>query len=230
MNEPHGKNPETASGESAPKAVVERLSLYLRELQKLEKEGAETTSSTQLGRLLGLSDAQVRKDLANFGQFGYPGIGYRCDELVKKIKEILGTNRDWDVALVGVGNLGRALLGYGGFQQQGFTVVAAFDQDSSKVGQVIERVEVRPIDKLEDVIRQLGIRMAIIAVPRDAAQAIADRLVAAGVVGILNFRPIRLVLPPGIRGAGVDLAIEMEQLAFAVAVVSRSGCQNRENA
>jgi redox-sensing transcriptional repressor len=230
MNEPQEKNPETASGYVAPKAVVERLSLYLRELQKLEKEGVERTSSTQLGKLLGLSDAQVRKDLANFGTFGQPGIGYRCDDLVLRIKKILGTNRDWVVALVGVGNLGRALLGYGGFQHQGFTVVAAFDQDPQKVGQVIEQVEVRPIERLEHDIRQLGIRMAILAVPRDAAQAIADRLVAAGVVGILNFAPVRLILPPDVRGAGVDLAIEMEQLAFAVAGISRSGCQNRENA
>jgi redox-sensing transcriptional repressor len=228
MNEPQGKTPETASGEAAPKAVVERLSLYLRELQKLRNENADTTSSTQLGKLLGLSDAQVRKDLANFGQFGYPGIGYRCDELIAKIQQILGTNQTWDIALVGVGNLGRALLGYGGFQQQGFTVVAAFDQDPRKVGQRIDGVEVRPIEQLEEEIRRREIRMAIIAVPRTEAQSIADRLVAAGVVGILNFAPVRLVLPADVRGAGVDLAIEMEQLAFAV--VSRSGCQNRENA
>ncbi|MEY4178940.1 MAG: hypothetical protein RLY70_2514 [Planctomycetota bacterium] len=228
MNEPHGKNPETASGDAAPKAVVERLSLYLRELQKLNKDGADTTSSTQLGRLLGLSDAQVRKDLANFGQFGYPGIGYRCDELIPKIKDILGTNHRWNVALVGIGNLGRALLGYSGFENQGFKIVAAFDQDPSKVGQMIEEVEVRPIEQLEAEVQRLGIRMAIIAVPRTEAQAIADRLVAAGVVGILNFAPVRLSLPTDVRGAGVDLAIEMEQLAFAV--VNRSGCQNRENA
>lgn len=228
MNEPHGKPPETASSEAAPKAVVERLSLYLRELQKLEKDGAETISSTQLGRMLGLSDAQVRKDLANFGQFGYPGVGYRCEELIPKIKHILGTTQKWDVALVGIGNLGRALLGYGGFKQQGFTVVAAFDRDASKVGQVIEGVKVFPIERMEEEIRERGIRMAIIAVPWTEAQGIADRLVTAGVVGILNFAPVRLVLPASVRGAGVDLAIEMEQLAFAV--VNRSGCQNRENA
>jgi redox-sensing transcriptional repressor len=228
MTEPHGKPLETASSEAAPKAVVERLSLYLRELQKLKKDGAETISSTQLGRMLGLSDAQVRKDLANFGQFGYPGVGYRCEELIPKIKDILGTTQKWDVALVGIGNLGRALLGYGGFQQQGFKVVAAFDRDASKVGQVIENVEVFPIDRMEEEIRQRGIRMAIIAVPWTEAQGIADRLVTAGVVGILNFAPVRLILPASVRGAGVDLAIEMEQLAFAV--VNRSGCQNRENA
>lgn len=116
---------------SVPQAVVSRLSLYLRELQQLRREGRETTSSTQLGKLLGFTDAQVRKDLAYFGQFGYPGIGYRCDELVAAIKQILGTDQDWPIGIVGAGNLGRALMGYRGFEQQGFKIVAAFDADRS---------------------------------------------------------------------------------------------------
>src|ERR1043166_5776875 len=121
-------NPTPATPEGAvPKAVVSRLSLYLRELQHLVRDGHETTSSTQLGRLLGFTDAQVRKDLAYFGQFGYPGIGYRCSELIDAVKRILGTNQPWPLAIVGMGNLGRALMGYRGFQQQGFEIVAAFD-------------------------------------------------------------------------------------------------------
>src|SRR6188474_2240593 len=118
---------ESAAELPVPKAVVSRLSLYLRELQHLVRDGHETTSSTQLGKVLGFTDAQVRKDLAYFGQFGYPGIGYRCDELIREIRRILGTHRPWPVAMVGAGNLGRALLGYKGFEQQGFRVVAAFD-------------------------------------------------------------------------------------------------------
>ena len=121
-------NPEETPLANVPKAVVARLSLYLRELQRLSREGHETTSSTQIGQLLGFTDAQVRKDLAYFGQFGYPGIGYRCEELIGEIKRILGTNQDWPVALIGAGNLGRALLGYKGFAQQGFNLCAILDR------------------------------------------------------------------------------------------------------
>jgi redox-sensing transcriptional repressor len=217
MAESKGK-PEEASAEGAvPKAVVSRLSLYLRELQHLLRDGQETTSSTQLGRLLGFTDAQVRKDLAYFGQFGYPGIGYRCDELVGAIKRILGTNREWPIALVGLGNLGRALLGYRGFGEQGFRVVAAFDVDPHKVGSVIEGVPVFAIDTLSEVVRDKGIRLAIIAVPATAAQGVADQVVQAGVEGVLNFAPVTISLPKEISSVGVDLAIELEQLTFAVA-------------
>ncbi len=201
---------------SVPKAVVSRLSLYLRELQHLVRDGHETTSSNRLGRLLGFTDAQVRKDLAYFGHFGYPGIGYRCDELILAIRKILGTNVEWHVALIGVGNLGRALLGYRGFRQQGFQVVAAFDADPSKVGSPIEGVPVYHIDQLSELVTEFKIRLGILAVPAGAAQAVADRLVAAGVSGVLNFAPLTISLPETVRQVGVDLAIELEQLAFAV--------------
>lgn len=200
-----------------PKAVVSRLSLYLRELQHLIRDGHQTTSSNQLGRVLGFTDAQVRKDLAYFGHFGYPGIGYRCDELISAIRKILGTHQQWNVALVGAGNLGRALLGYKGFQQQGFRVVAAFDSDPQKVGERIEGVEIFSIDRMPELARQLNIRLAIVAVPAAAAQAAADRLAASGIDGILNFAPVTITLPGSVSQVGVDLAIELEQLAFAVA-------------
>lgn len=203
-----------------PKAVVSRLSLYLRELQHLMRDGQETTSSTQLGKLLGFTDAQVRKDLAYFGQFGYPGIGYRCDELVPAIKRILGTNREWPVALVGLGNLGRALLGYRGFGEQGFRVVAAFDVDPNKVGAQIEGVPVYAIADLHRIIQEQNIRLAIVAVPAAAAQGVAEQVVQAGVEGVLNFAPVTISLPKEISTVGVDLAIELEQLAFSV--VSRA--------
>src|SRR5215212_11429243 len=134
MGEPRPKQAENAPDPTVPKAVVSRLSLYLRELQHLVRDGHETTSSAQLGRVLGFTDAQVRKDLAYFGQFGYPGIGYRCSELIEAIKGILGTKQPWPIAIVGLGNLGRALMGYRGFQQQGFQIVAAFDTDPAKIG------------------------------------------------------------------------------------------------
>jgi redox-sensing transcriptional repressor len=198
-----------------PKAVVNRLSLYLRELQHLLRAGCETTSSTQLGKLFGFSDAQVRKDLAYFGQFGYPGIGYRGAELIAAIKRILGTDRDWPVGIVGIGNLGRALLRYRGFEQQGFRVVAAFDNDVRKVGQVIEQTPVYHIDRLEDISREQGIQLGVIAVPSVAAQTVADHLIAAGVVGILNFAPVTITTPDTVQLVAVDLAIELEQLTFA---------------
>jgi redox-sensing transcriptional repressor len=203
--------------------VVNRLSLYLRELQHLLRDGHETTSSNQLGRMLGFSDAQVRKDLAYFGHFGYPGIGYRCDELIKAIRGILGTDRGWPVAMIGTGNLGRALLGYKGFGNQNFRIVAAFDIDPAKVGQPIDGVEVHHFDDLAEVIAQRQIKLAMIVVPAPAAQAVADRLVAAGIEGIVNFAPVTLVLPESVNQVGVDLAIELEQLSFAVVSRQKSG-------
>ena len=202
--------------EGVPKAVVNRLSLYLRELQQLTRAGLETTSSTRLGELLGLTGAQIRKDLAYFGQFGYPGIGYRCHELIDQIRNILGTSHTWPVALVGVGNLGRALLRYKGFSLRGFEVMAVFDVDASVVGSEVEGIPVFHVDELADVIRQRQIRLAIVAVPAAAAQKAADRLVEAGVEGILNFAPVTLSLPANVTTVGVDLAIELEQLSFAV--------------
>lgn len=212
-----GNKPTDSTAGDVPKAVVNRLSLYLRELQHLLRDGSRTTSSTQLGTLLGLTDAQVRKDLAYFGQFGHPGIGYHCEELVREIKQILGTNHPWPVALVGVGNLGRALLGHRGFSHQGFQVVAAFDVDPTKVGRKIIGIPVHQLDELPRVVKEKGIRLGIVAVPAASAQEAADRLVAAGVDGVLNFASVTLNLPKNVSTVGVDLAMELEQLAFAVA-------------
>ncbi|MBI3839859.1 MAG: redox-sensing transcriptional repressor Rex [Planctomycetia bacterium] len=215
MSEPKPKPPPPADI-PVPKAVVSRLSLYLRELQHLVRDGHQRTSSSQLGRLLGFSDAQVRKDLAYFGHFGHPGIGYRCDDLIKAIRKILGTDRDWPVAMVGTGNLGRALLGYKGFSHQGFRIVAAFDIDPQRIGATIEGVRVFHLDRLVEVAAENKIKLGMIAVPAPAAQAVADRLVAAGIEGIVNFAPVTISLPDNVRHVGVDLAIELEQLSFSV--------------
>jgi len=200
---------------SVPQAVVSRLSLYLRELQQLLRNEQETISSTKLGRALGFTDAQVRKDLAFFGQFGYPGLGYRCEELVTEIKRILGTDRSWPVAIVGIGNLGRALLGYRGFGQKGFQVVAAFDTDQRVVGETIEGTMVYHVDDLPKVAKEQELKLGVVAVPAHAAQSVADMLVAAGVEGILNFSPVTLD-DKKVGVVAVDLAIELEQLTFAV--------------
>jgi redox-sensing transcriptional repressor len=207
---------DSPSDSTVPKAVVARLSLYLRELQRLEAAGQQTISSAQLGTLLGFSDAQVRKDLGFFGQFGYPGVGYRCDELILAMRDILGTNQVWPVVMVGVGNLGQALLGYRGFGRQNFRIVSAFDCDRSKVGGTINGIPVRHVDELADVVRKEHIRLGMVVVPAERAQEVADRLVAAGVEGVVNFAPVTLALPPHVQLVSVDLAIELEQLSFAV--------------
>lgn len=200
-----------------PKAVVSRLSLYLRELRHLTMAGQETVSSSALGAVLGFSDAQVRKDLAYFGHFGQPGIGYRCGELIAAIRAILGTDRESTVAMVGIGNLGRALLGYKGFANQGFRLVAAFDIDTHRLEKEIEGVPVYHIGRLEEIVRESGIELGLISVPAGAAQGVADRLVEAGVAGIVNFAPVTLSLPEEVSVVGVDLATELEQLSFSVA-------------
>jgi redox-sensing transcriptional repressor len=216
MSASSDKPAESPGDSQVPKAVVSRLSLYLRELQHLVRDGHETTSSTQLGRLLGFTDAQVRKDLAYFGQFGYPGIGYRCQELIDAIKGILGTNQPWPLAIVGLGNLGRALLNYRGFQHQGFRIVAAFEVDPHKVGTEVDGIPIYHLDDCAQIVQQHGIRLAVIAVPAPSAQRVAESLVNAGVEGILNFAPVTLALPKNISTVGVDLAIELEQLSFSV--------------
>ncbi len=202
---------------TVPKAVVGRLSLYLRELQHLARTGNQTTSSHQLGQLLGFTDAQVRKDLAYFGHFGHPGIGYRCDELQTAIRRILGTDQTWNVALIGVGNLGRALLGYRGFARQGFDFKAAFDVDGPSIGKIVEGVLIHHMADLPSVVASEGIQIAMIAVPAVAAQTVAEQVVAAGVAGVVNFAPVTLSLPENISSVGVDLAIELEQISFSVA-------------
>ena len=207
---------ELASDASVPKVVVSRISLYLRELQRLEAAGRSTVSSGQLGTLLGFSDAQVRKDLGFFGQFGYPGVGYRCEELIRAMRDILGTNQAWPVVMVGAGNLGQALLGYRGFGRQNFSIEAAFDADPAKVGQVVQGIRIQPLSELAATIAEKGIRLGMIVVPANRAQEAAEALVAAGVEGIVNFAPVTLTLPTGVQQVAVDLAIELEQLSFAV--------------
>ncbi|MDX1965310.1 MAG: redox-sensing transcriptional repressor Rex [Pirellulales bacterium] len=214
MSENSGKTPPDTP---VPKAVANRLSLYLRELQHLLRDGYDTTSSSQLGTLLGFTDAQVRKDLAYFGHFGYPGVGYRCQELVDNIRRIMGTDRQWPVAMIGTGNLGRALLGYKGFSSQNFHIVAAFDVDPAKVGGQIEGIPIYHLDDLAKLVEEQKIKLGMIMVPAPAAQMVADILVTAGIEGILNFAPVTLNLPEKVQLIGVDLAIELEQLCFAVA-------------
>jgi redox-sensing transcriptional repressor len=217
MPKERDKDPSPSGMEfGMPRAAVGRLSLYLRQLESFHRSGHETVSSNQLGQALEITDAQVRKDLAYFGQFGYPGIGYRVVELRDALKAVLGTNRTWPVALIGIGNLGRALLGYGGFQERGFVISALFDRDPGIIGKKFRGLEVRDLQELPKVTKEKELRLAVLAVPAPAADSVAQAIVAAGITGILNFAPVRLKVPEDVGIVSVDLGLQLEQLAFQV--------------
>lgn len=204
--------------DAIPNPAVRRLSLYLRQLDAFRRKDRRTISSKQLGESLGLTDAQVRKDLAYFGQFGHPGIGYRVDDLIGQLKKILGTDRTWNVILVGAGNIGRALSSYHGFNNKGFKLAAVFDNDPGKVGKRLGAFTIQPFSDLAMIVQRHSIRLAIVAVPAEAAQDVADRIVAVGVRGILNFAPCSLTVPPDVAVNAVDVAVALEQLSFQVNV------------
>lgn len=201
-----------------PRPTVKRLSLYLRELSSHLAAERATVSSKQLGSVLGLTDAQVRKDLAYFGQFGHPGVGYSVPVLHSHLLKILGLDRSWSAALVGAGNIGRALLSYRRFEEQNFCISAVFDCDATCIGQEIDGRVIYPIEELDRVVRQGAIRLGIVAVPADAAQDVADRLIEAGVTGILNFAPRRLDVHNAVSVSSVDFTLALEQLAFQVSL------------
>jgi redox-sensing transcriptional repressor len=212
------KKGEAAGGDGAKpsRASVGRLSLYLRRLEGLLREGTTKVSSSLLGEALGVTDAQVRKDLAYLGNLGHPGIGYAAPELIAAIRRVLGIDRDWPTALVGVGNLARALLRYQGFVERGFRFVALFDADPAKIGQPIDGLTVHPLEAMPTVLGATKAELGVLTVPSQAAQAVAEALVAAGIRGVLNFTPQVLRLPVEVSVVSVDLTVQLEQLAFLV--------------
>ena len=207
---------EQSRPEAVPNPAVRRLSLYLRQLETFQRKGRRTISSKQLGESLRLTDAQVRKDLAYFGQFGHPGIGYKVEDLILQVRRILGTDRVWNVLLVGAGNIGRALSAYRGFNAKGFKVVAVFDNDAGKVGRKLGAFTIQSLEEIPEAVQKHSIRLAILAVPADSAQDVADQLIAAGVRGLLNFAPVSLNVPKHVALNTVDVAVQLEQLAFQV--------------
>jgi redox-sensing transcriptional repressor len=204
--------------EDIPTPAVYRLSFYLRQLEAFQHAEKHTISSKQLGEALGYTDAQVRKDLAYFGQFGHPGIGYRTEELISQLRKILGTDKVWNVLLVGAGNLGRALIAYRGFLRKGFRLAAIFDADARKVGNAFGDLHIQPMADLPKTAMDLNIKLAIMSVPSEAAQPVADLLVAAGIRGILNFAPVSVTVPPDVSVQSVDLAVQLEQLSFQMSL------------
>jgi len=199
-----------------PRKTIYRLSVYLRCLQRLKANDIRTVSSEALAQVAGVKPTQLRKDLTYFGQFGTRGLGYDVQQLTTMITDLLGTSSLQPVVLVGVGNLGTALLSYRGFQEEGFEIVAAFDADARRGRDRKLPVPVYGMDKVTEVAREKHVKMAVITVPANAAQEVANTLVQAGITGILNFAPIVLAVPEDVMVSNVNLAIELENLSYFI--------------
>ena len=201
-------------------SAIRRLSIYLRVLGGLEREGEETVSSQVLADRAGTTAAQVRKDLSLFGSFGKRGLGYLVTTLRDELREILGVSRTWRVALVGIGRMGAALLEYPHFRARGFEFVAVYDSDPEKVGSRRGMLTVEDSRVLEESLRETGVEIVVLTVPAGAAQEVADAAVRAGVRGIMNFAPVALKVPPGVRVNAVRLTVELEVLSFSLGSVA----------
>jgi redox-sensing transcriptional repressor len=197
-----------------PEATVARLPVYLRALTSLAEQGTTSVSSEELAAAAGVNSAKLRKDLSHLGSYGVRGVGYDVDYLVYQISRELGLTQDWPVAIVGIGNLGHALAGYGGFATRGFRVVALFDCDPTVVGESVAGLTVHHIDDLEAVMAAQSIAIGVLATPAAPAQEVCDRLVGTGVRSVLNFAPCVLAVPDGVDLRKVDLAVELQILAF----------------
>jgi redox-sensing transcriptional repressor len=197
-----------------PEVVVGRLPLYLRSLVQMGAEGREVTSSQELGERLGISSAQIRKDLSQFGEFGKQGTGYNIAFLVGQLKRILKVEKVWDVVLVGVGDLGRAVAHYGGFLDRGFRLVALFDTDPAKIGTRINDLPVEETTHMVESIRARGLRVAMLAVPAREAQGVAEKLVEAGIQAILCYAPRSLSLPSNVRIQYIDPVLRLQQMTY----------------
>ncbi|MCG8402374.1 MAG: redox-sensing transcriptional repressor Rex [Firmicutes bacterium] len=197
-----------------PEATVTRLSIYSRFLERLDRNGITTVSSGEIAEGVGVSPAQVRKDLAYFGEFGTRGVGYNVKDLMKYTLKILGLDQTWSLAIIGAGNLGFALCTYYGFNVRGFYVAAVFDIDPTKIGKRIGKLEVQPLDSFPEVTGHEHIRIGVIAVPIRGAQEVADLLIKNGVEAILNFAPMALNVPDHIEVRNVDLSVKLEILTF----------------
>ena len=199
---------------SIPDIVVGRLPIYLRALQRMLAENRHVTSSQELGERLGISAAQIRKDLSQFGEFGKQGTGYSIDFLEEQIRQILHVDKVWDIAVIGAGDIGSAVARYQGFANRGMQVTQIFDSDPAKVGSKVGSFTVMDIGNLESEIKNAGIRIAMIATPSDHAQEVADQLVDAGVMAILNYAPINLNVPENVRVQYIDPVIHLQRMTY----------------
>ena len=204
-----------------PMATINRLSIYLRNLDELMANDIEVISSERLAKQCGVNPAQIRKDLAYFGEFGVRGVGYRVKDLYSQIKEILGLNRPWNMALFGVGNLGSALIRHANFLKHGYRFVAAFDVDSDKIGKELPNgLIIEHVDRFEEVVKERNVEMGVVAVPPASAQSVANHLILAGINGILNFSPVQIQVPDCCRVENVDFSIKLDNLAYHISSTS----------
>lgn len=199
-----------------PDIVIGRLPIYLRALDRLAQEDREITSSHELGQRLGISSAQIRKDLSHFGGFGKQGTGYQIEYLQEKLRQVLRVNQEWEIALVGAGDLGSAIANYRGFADRGFHIAYVFDASEQKIGQQVGQFIVRPISEMQAVVRENNIRLAMIAVPAQHAQSVADQLISAGVRGILNYAPINLNVPHNVRVQYIDPVVHLQRMTYYI--------------
>ncbi len=202
------------SSSSIPDIVISRLPIYLRALDRLVQEGFEVTSSQELGRRLGISSAQIRKDLSHFGGFGKQGTGYRIAYLKDQLRSVLKVEREWEVALVGAGDLGSAVARYRGFSERGFHITCVFDSGPDKIGKQINHFTVQPVSEMIETIRARGIKIAMIAVPAEHAQEVADQLIEAGVRAILNYAPINLNVPEDVHVQYIDPVLHLQRMTY----------------
>ena len=197
-----------------PPVVIDRLPLYARALSALEAEGREVVSSQELGTRLGVTPAQIRKDLSYFGRFGKQGRGYNVRKLLDELQRILGLDRQWRMALVGVGKLGRSILGYEGFAPQGFRIVQAFDTDPTRVGEQLNGLTVKSADELESVLSANPVDVGIVAVPAEIAQSVINTLVKCGVRAILNYAPIAAQVPRGVHLKRIEPVLALQSMTY----------------
>lgn len=197
-----------------PDIVIGRLPVYLRALTRLAVEGHEVTSSHELGRRLGISSAQIRKDLSHFGGFGKQGTGYQIAYLIEQLRQVLKVDQEWEVALIGAGDLGTALLHYKGFSDRGFRIACVFDNSPQKIGKKIGELDIHAIADMESIIHDRGIKIAMIAVPAEKAQEVADKLIQAGVQAILNYAPMTLNVPGNVKVQYIDPVVNMQRMTF----------------
>lgn len=197
-----------------PDVVIDRLPIYARALALLERNGRDVVSSQELGAQLGVTPAQIRKDLSYFGRFGKQGRGYSVPRLLEELRQILGLDREWLMVLVGVGQLGRAILAYGGFAPQGFRIIGAFDADPTLVGQEINDLTIKPASELKLALEQRPVDIGIVATPASHAQHVIDDLVGCGVKAILNYAPIAAHVPPDVHIKDIDPVLSLQSMTF----------------
>jgi redox-sensing transcriptional repressor len=202
------------NAEKIPDIIVGRLPIYLRALQRMSDLGVQTTSSQELGEKVGISAAQIRKDVSQFGEFGKQGTGYNIAFLLAKLSEILKVDRVWDVALVGAGDIGHALARYQGFVDRGYQVVMVFDNDPSKIGTLAGKFKVEDTADMITRIKQAGIKVAMLTVPASSAQEVADKLVQAGIKAILNYAPISINVPPDVKVQHTDPVTHLQRMTY----------------